>query len=51
MFLPPERVNMNKKFLAALAAAVVGGTILIPTQSQAATGQTLLVWTDSVRKP
>jgi len=51
MFLPLERVKMNKKFLAALAAAVVGGTMLIPTQAQAATGQTLLVWTHSVRKP
>ena len=54
MFLPLERVNMKKKVLAALVAVVVGGTILIPTQSQAANqkkGQTLLIWTDTVRKP
>lgn len=42
---------MNKKLLALVAAGVVGASLIVPAQAQAAKKPKLLVWTDSVRKP
>ena len=42
---------MKKKLFAVVAASVVGASLLVPAQVQAAAKPKLLIWTDSVRKP
>ena len=46
-----EGVLMKKKLFAVVAASVVGASLLVPAQVQAAAKPKLLVWTDAVRKP